>query len=134
MTKRIITNTILGLLFAIQCGCSVGMALHGKPEPNLGAIEIGQKRSIVLLNLGQPAKTLQDEAGRIDVFELERGNAPSAGRAVGHAAMDVLTFGAWEIIGAPVEGFIGDKFSLTIHYDNEDKVSKMSTGPVQKGF
>ncbi len=74
-------------------GCSVGMAMSGQPDPNIGALQIGQKRDIVLLNLGQPTKTSVKEEKRTDVFHLERGNQPSAGRAVGHAAMDVLTLG-----------------------------------------
>lgn len=67
------------------------MAMSGHPNPNLGALSVNQSKNIVLLNLGQPAKTATTETGRIDVFRLVRGNQRSVGRAVGHAAMDVLT-------------------------------------------
>jgi hypothetical protein len=119
------------VLLAAMCasGCSVGMAMKGKPDPNIGALNLGEDRSIVLLNLGQPTQTLTTETGRTDIFQLERGNEPSAGRAVGHAAMDVLTLGAWEIVGTPIEGFTGDKFTVTIEYDTDDKVTKISTTP-----
>lgn len=121
---RLITVALIGLL---ATGCSVGMAMSGKPDPNLGALSTGQSRDIVLLNLGQPAKTATTETGRIDVFRLERGNQKSVGRAVGHAAMDVLTMGIWEVVGTPIEGFAGDKFTVTVEYDKDDKVMKVST-------
>ena len=121
---RLFTITLAGL---ITTGCSVGMAMSGKPDPNIGVLSVGQSRDIVLLNLGQPAKTATTKTGRIDVFRLQRGNQKSAGRAVGHAVMDVLTLGAWEIIGTPIEGFAGDKFTVTIEYDKNDKVMKVST-------
>ncbi len=121
---RLITVALIGLLAA---GCSVGMAMSGKPDPNLGALSVGQSRDIVLLNLGQPAKTATTETGRTDVFRLERGNQKSVGRAVGHAAMDVLTMGIWEVVGTPIEGFAGDKFTVTVEYNKDDKVMRVST-------
>ncbi len=98
MQTPVIIRFALFTLFAFSpCflqACSVGMAMSGKPDPNVGALEIGQNRDIVLLNVGQPTKTFAKEGKRTDVFHLERGNQPSAGRALGHAAMDVLTLGA----------------------------------------
>ena len=114
--------------------CSVGMALKGKPDPNIGVLAVGQDRGIVILNLGQPTQTLATETGRTDIFRLERGNEASTGRAIGHAAMDVLTLGTWEIIGTPVEGFSGDKFTVTIEYDEAEKVTKVSSTPGHSAF
>jgi hypothetical protein len=108
--------------------CSVGMAMHGKEDVNLSSITVGQDRSIVVMNLGQPQKTNANEHGRVDTYLVERGNAPSIGRAVGHAAMDVLTLGAWEIIGTPIEGFAGEEFTLTIEYGADDKLKTVVTG------
>lgn len=115
-------------------GCSVGMAMSGKPDPNIGVLKIGQSRDIVLLNLGQPTQTYAKEEGRTDVFHLERGNQPSAGRAVGHAAMDVLTLGLWEVVGSPIEGFTGDKFTVSIDYDADDIVTNVQTTPGHSNF
>ena len=47
---------------------------------------------------------------------------PSAGRAIGHGVMDFLTFGVWEVIGTPIEGFQGERYQATITYDRDDKV------------
>jgi hypothetical protein len=32
-------------------------------------------------------------------------NEPSAGRAIGHGVMDVLTLGLWEIVGTRLKAF-----------------------------
>lgn len=116
------------LVLAFFCnGCAVLMAMHGKKDSNIGVLNMGQDRSIVLLNLGQPAKTLASDKGRVDVFELQRGNSPSAGRAIGHLVLDLLTFGFWEIIGTPVEALQGVSYTLTIEYDKDDKITKINS-------
>ena len=63
---------------------------------------MGQSRDLVILNLGQPTKPWLADNKRTDVFELERGNQQSIGRATGHAVMDRLTLGGWELIGIAV--------------------------------
>jgi len=118
------------LLIAVSIsGCSVAMALHGKRTPNLSTIRREMHRDEVVLHLGQPVKTMtKEDGGRIDEFEYQTGNDPSGGRAIGHAVMDILTCGAWEVIGTPVEGFQGKTCNLTIEYDKEDKVTKIISG------
>ena len=109
------------------CGCSVGMALSGKEEPNLGAIRVGSTRGEVEMHLGSPFTSTSLEDGmRIDIYEYEIGNEPSAGRAIGHGVMDVLTFGIWEIVGTPIEGVQGEKRQLTIKYDADDHVKSIT--------
>jgi hypothetical protein len=125
---------LMPLLVLMVQGCSVGMAMSGKPDPNIGVLSIGQDRGVVLLNLGQPSQTLAVATGRTDVFRLERGNQPSAGRAAGHAVMDLLTLGLWEVVGTPIEGFTGDEFAITVEYDKDDKVTKVITSPGHSSF
>lgn len=109
-------------------GCSVGMALSGKKDPDLSVIKPGANRSVVELQLGSPIKTATLENGKTSaVYEYEMGNEPSAGRAVAHGAMDVLTFGIWEVVGTPIEIINGDKYQLTVTYNVDDKVSHVST-------
>jgi hypothetical protein len=110
------------------------MAMHGNPDPNVGVLSIGQDRGIVLLNLGQPSQTLATATGRTDVFQLERGNQLSAGRATGHAVMDLLTLGLWEVVGTPIEGFAGEEFTVTVEYDKADKITKVYTSPGHSSF
>lgn len=129
MKLKVFSFVVLILIFVFFCsGCSVMMALHGKREVDLAALHVGQPRDEVIMLIGQPIQTMTLNPGRKDVFEIQRGNAPSAGRAIGHGALDLLTFGAWEVIGTPVEGFSSSKITVTIDYDAEDKVTKIKTG------
>jgi hypothetical protein len=111
------------------------MALSGKGEPNLGAIKVGASRGEVEMHMGSPemSTTLEDGA-RVDVYGYEVGNEPSAGRAIGHGIMDVLTLGLWEIVGTPVEGVQGQKRKLTITYDTSDQVQSISSVAPKKQF
>ena len=133
MPKRVTTTLdllpVFHMLLASLClaGCSVGMAMSGQPDPNIGALDVGQSRDVVILNLGQPTKTLRADNTRTDVFVLERGNEQSVGRAAGHAVMDLLTLGIWEVVGTPIEGFAGETLTLQIEYDEEDRVRSVKT-------
>ena len=100
------------LIFSFLYGCSVGMALSGKEEPNLGAIQVGSTRGEIELHLGSPVKTTTLPDGkRVDIYEYEIGDEPSPGRAAFHGAMDVLTIGLWEIVGHDEEKL--RKFEVT---------------------
>jgi hypothetical protein len=112
-------------------GCSVGMALSGSENPDLGAVRTGASRGEIEMHLGSPVKSTMLEGGRrADVYAYEIGNEPSAGRAAGHAVMDVLTLGVWEIVGTPIEGVQGEKYHATIVYDENDKVVDLKTTKV----
>lgn len=140
MPKRITTALnwvpVFYILLAnlLLSGCSVGMAMTGKPDPNIGALDMGQSRDVVILNLGQPTKTLLADNKRTDVFVLERGNEQSVGRATGHAVMDLLTLGIWEVVGTPIEGFAGETITLQIEYDEGDKVRSVKTLAANQAF
>ena len=136
MTPTLNLAPVVHILLAslLLAGCSVGMAMSGKPDPNISALAVGQSRDIVVLNLGQPTKTLLADNKRTDVFELERGNQQSIGRATGHAVMDLLTLGGWELIGTPIEGFAGDTITLQIEYDEENKVKSVKTVDSNQAF
>jgi hypothetical protein len=117
------------------CGCSVGMALSGKSEPNIGAIKVGSTRGEVEIQIGSPttSSTLK-EGERVDVYEYEIGNEPSAGRAIGHGVMDVLTLGLWEVAGTPIEGIQGEKRKIFITYDSNDHVKSITGTAPKKQF
>ncbi len=123
---------IIGICFLFSiAGCSVGMALSGKKEPNLGAFRVGSTRGEVELQLGSPVDSVtRPDGGRTDIYAYELGNEPSTGRAVGHAVMDVLTLGIWEIIGTPVEAIGIEKKRLMIVYDKDDRVQAINQAPV----
>ena len=112
-------------------GCSVGMALSGEQDPDLGAIRVGATRGEVELQLGPPIQSASlDQGLRADVYAYEIGNEPSAGRAIGHGVLDVLTLGLWEVAGTPIEGVQGETYHATITYDRDDKVANIKTQKV----
>lgn len=120
--KHLITALLLSGSIALQ-GCSVMMAASGSDNPDIGAVRQDATRGEVELHLGKPVSATTLANGHIiNVYEYEIGNEPSAGRAIGHGVMDVLTLGVWEIIGTPVEGFQGDKRSIQVEYNVNDVV------------
>ena len=125
---RIMLVTAAPWLFS---ACSIGMAMSGSDNPDLGAVRVGATRGEVEMQLGSPVRsTSLDDGMRMDVYAYEIGNEPSAARAIGHGVMDVLTLGVWEVIGTPIEGFQGEKHQATITYDRDGKVVSIKT---QKG-
>ncbi len=123
---RPLTGAAAALL--MLSACSVGMALSGKENPDLGAIRVGASRGEVELQLGPPIQSASLEDGRrADVYAYEIGNEPSAGRAIGHGVMDVLTLGVWEVVGTPIEGVQGETYRATITYDQDEKVANIKT-------
>lgn len=60
-------------------------------------------------------------------MKYQVGNEPSAGRAVAHGVMDVLTLGIWEIAGTPIEAIQGETYQATVAYDHQDRVTEIKT-------
>jgi len=117
------------LILVIFCsGCSVGMALSGQEQKDTSVFYNGAERSFVHAKVGLPDSAVQDKDGNwIDTYLIVRGNEPSAGRAIGHGALDVLTLGLWEVFGTPIEAAAGsekhDRF--VIYYDLNQKIQKV---------
>ena len=57
-------------------------------------------------------------------FEKERG---SAARALMHGALDVCTWGLWEVIGTPIEACVDNKeyFAIRVFYNADETVSRV---------
>ncbi|MBW7897419.1 hypothetical protein B188_04730 [Candidatus Brocadiaceae bacterium B188] len=126
---KYILVVLLGVVFS---GCSVGMALSGKKDPNLSVVRVGATRGEVELALGSPTRSATTPDGRrVDVYQYEIGNEPSAGRAVGHAVLDVFTLGLWEIAGTPIEALQGNKYEMTVTY-RDDRVEAINSSTAAK--
>jgi len=121
--------SIIFILSIILSGCSVGMALSGKEQKDTSVFYNGAERSFVQAKVGLPSHSVQDKDGKwIDTYIIVKGNKPSAGRAIGHGVMDVLTLGLWEVIGTPIELAAGgeehDRFVL--YYDEDNKIERVN--------
>lgn len=115
--------TLPGLV--LLAGCSVGMALSGNAQKDTSILFAGAPRDAIVAKLGEPETSTRDAQGRYtDSYLLVKGNSPSLGRAVGHATLDLLTLGVWEVVGTPIEMVAGseDRSRLVIDYDAEQRL------------
>ena len=124
------------ILAMLPCagGCAVVMAVNGSKDPDVRALSVGQDRAVVLATLGPPDKTYAKVGNRVDVFKLTRGDEPSAGRALAHGVMDMLTLCVWEVVGTPIEACQGEDFHLSVQYDSDDRVVRLIPGVAGTGI
>jgi len=102
--------------------CSVGLALDGEKQADLSVLKVGTEKTQIEAKLGRPESEAKLADGRTQsTYHYEVGNEPSAGRAAVHAGMDVLTLGAWELVGTPLEAMQGDEKRLVVTYDAAGK-------------
>jgi len=131
MMRQVISVILGACLLSALTACSVGMALSGEKEPNLGAFNVGSTRGEAELQLGSPVSSVTNPNGtRTDIYEYELGNEPSAGRAIGHGVMDILTLGLWEVVGTPIEAFQVSKHRITIVYGKDDRIISLNRAAV----
>jgi len=126
-------SVILAML-PLASGCAVVMAVNGSKDPAIGALSVGQDRALILATLGPPDKTYAKVGNRVDVFKLTRGDEPSAGRALAHGVMDMLTLCIWEFVGTPIEAIQGEEFHLIVEYDSDDRVARLIPGIAGTGI
>src|SRR5438093_11517610 len=104
-------------------GCSVAMALHGNPEPNFKAFEVGSSRQQVEIQLGKPVSSEQrGEGKKKDTYRFEVGNWPNGHRAMMNLYIDLATFGLWQVPGTIVEAMMAHKEDTLISYDGSNRV------------
>ncbi len=107
-------------------GCAVYMAAHQPDAKDLSVLSAGQPRARLIAELGPPVSTQTDKGIRTDIFSFTQGysGGAKAGRAVLHGAADIATFGLWEAVGTPTEGyFTGSQLSAQVTYDEHDCVT-----------
>jgi hypothetical protein len=115
-------RTLVLVLFILP-GCSVVMALSGKPEPHFEQLQVGMSREEAETILGSPAEVVTTKEGnQTAIYIYERGNERSIARAVIHLFMDVITIGFWEIPATAAEGSQGEERRFPIVYDRNGRV------------
>lgn len=129
MAKPIVTALCGICATLILSGCSIAMALHGHPEPNFEAFEVGSTRKQAELQLGIPTSTKMLEDGKKeDTYKYEMGNSPNGARATLYFYYDLATFGFAEPIFSLIEVFQGHDEETRIIYGLDDRVLEI------KGF
>lgn len=119
----------LGIMCFWCSGCSVGMAMSGNEQYDTSVLFIGSPRAVVIAKMGPPETTIKskDDGTYTDSYYIVKGNKPSAGRAVAHAGMDLLTLGLWEAVGTPLEMGAAkeDYMRYIIYYDTDDNIENV---------
>ncbi len=128
--KCIVCAMSLWMVICMVGGCTVLRAASGKRPNELSILYAGQDRSVLLERWGQPRKSVVIEGKRRDTFLVQTGDASGGGRALGHATMDVLTMGTWELVGGGIEDGHSKGLWLTVEYDQNDKVTDAYPGDV----
>lgn len=119
---------VLTLLLTIVSGCASQAALNQPEKKDLSVLEVGNSRDNIILELGAPANTEINEAGRVDLFSIVQGysHGVRAARAIAHGTAELFTLGAWSLVGAQVEeSYNGQILGFRVTYDKEDKVTSV---------
>ena len=99
------------------------MAMHGTPEPNFEAFDVGSPRKQVEIQLGKPTSTESRADGkRLDIYRYEVGNSPNGHRAMMNLYIDFATIGIWELPGTIIEAMMGHMEESRIVYGANDRV------------
>ena len=119
MKKKIVVLVSFLSLILVLNGCSAVMAAKGTPPTDITRLSVGDEPGIVAAKIGHaPVKTYSKSGYDYEVYEVFKGEKPSAGRAIAHGAMDFLTLGIWEAAGTPIEMSSKDKTYVLIKYKN----------------
>lgn len=117
--KKIVVFLFVLLSLSTLQGCSAVMAASGKRESDVAALQKGDNKSMVVAKIGhQPLRVAKQGNKEIEIYEIEKGNEPSVGRAIAHGTLDLFTLGLWEVVGTPLEATNGEKSYLTVVYKN----------------
>ena len=113
------------LLFALS-SCSVAMAAR-KEGTSLDKIQTCRTRGQLLAcgaTIVSSERLVTGELLEVYQFQKERG---SAVRALMHGALDVGTFGLWEVVGTPIEACIDEKtfFVVKAYYDENENLKRL---------
>ena len=109
-------------------GCAAYRAAQQPGKKNLNVLTVGTPRTHVIAELGAPVFSEERDGHEIDVFTFKQGYSKptKAGRAMAHAAADVVTWGLWEVVGTPVEMLAdGTDVKLEISYDQQHAVENV---------
>ncbi len=101
------------------------MATQQPDKKDLDVLRPGISRLAVIAELGAPIHTEQKDDGLLDLFVFRQGYSTreKSARAITHAALDVATLGAWELVGTPLEGATdGDELRALVRYDENQLV------------
>ena len=134
MKKRLLSTLLIltmGTIISLTTtGCAVKSAMDQPGKKDTSVFDRGTPRFEVIGEVGQPVDTQKNDDGTItDTYSFVQGysKGAKAGRALGHALMDIGTLGLWEIVGSPTEAIAsGDKVVVRVKYDKSKLVDRVT--------
>jgi len=117
------------LCTSIMSGCATSAVLSRPPAKNLGVLDQGTSRSMVLTELGAPSYTKDMNGEKQDTFSFDKGLSGGAkfGRGFFHLAADVFTLFLWEVIAWPAEKVAGGPNTIVeVGYNKDEKVQTVN--------
>lgn len=132
-SQALMSIVFRGLMIAGLCvvgsGCSVGMALKQPDKKDLSVLQPGNSRNAIIAELGMPMSNSKSAEGlNTDFFKFKQGysDLTRAGRALGHAGLDVSTLALWELAGMPLETYFdGENVHVEVAYDSQDRAQRI---------
>lgn len=119
---------LIVMLACLTQGCAASMAAQGQNGPDIDVVKRQETRADMERMLGLPVETLQTSDDEIvELYIVEARTEPSAARAAGHATADLFTFGLWELVGGPIEGYKGRRQRVVVTYNENDEVLAVMT-------
>ncbi|MBH0189997.1 MAG: hypothetical protein HP493_14455 [Nitrospira sp.] len=127
--QTVVMVLFLGATSLVSSGCGVYMAFTHPRFVDTAALEagVGWSREAVIEKLGAPRSSVRNADGtRVELYEFyeESETGSNVGRGIGHLAMDIFTFGVWEIRATRTEYAIrGDKLTGQATFDKDDRLA-----------
>lgn len=113
-------------LFAVWfTGCSVLMALDGSSPLDYSLFKPGTPRKHVIARYGNPISSEAKGGKILDTYEFEEGDEKAPERVGIHMAVDIMTFGAWELFATPYEWFQGKNVTYVLEYGPDDNLESV---------
>lgn len=110
--------------------CSVFMAAKADNPLDFTTVKKGTHKSEIENHLTNPIETYGNKDGTYTVvYEFVMGT--EINMVLGHAMLDVVTFGVWEIPGTYVETKRGEKFLAYVIYNEKDIAVSISSKPIE---
>jgi len=117
------------LMFLAACtGDASKMAAEQPRAHDMSVLKIGTERARVVAEFGKPLLTEDRNGTTVDLFKFIDGYSKGAraSRSFFHGAFNVVTFGAWDLVGKPMEGAMdGKDVQVEVEYDKDRRVSRV---------
>ena len=127
--RRFLTTALL-LFVTLTLGACTGDASKMESEQprahDMSVLKAGTLRHRVIAEFGTPVLAEVRNGTKVDVFKFIDGYSTAArtSRSFLHGAMNISTFGLWDVFGKPVEsGFSGREVKVKVEYDANDRIS-----------